>query len=88
MNEKILFKFQYEDHASILQQIKLFIDRSKKEGYNIDINLIINILLHYDKERYTKFCCKYHSEFFNESCEYLSPELNILLKPIRKRTRM
>ena len=84
MNEKILFKFQYEDHASILQQIKLFIDRSKKEGYNIDINLIINILLHYDKERYTKFCCKYHSEFFNESCEYLSPELNILLKPIEE----
>lgn len=31
MNEKILFKFQYEDHASILQQIKLFIDRSKKK---------------------------------------------------------
>ena len=84
MNEKILFKFQYENHVLILQQIKSFIDRSKKEGYNIDINLIINILLHYDKERYTKFCCKYHSEFFNESCEYLSPELNILLKPMEE----
>ena len=84
MNEKILFKFEYEDHVLILQQIKSFIDKSKKEGYNIDINLIINILLHYDKERYTKFCCKYHSEFFNEQCEYLTPELNILLIPMEE----
>ena len=84
MNEKILFKFEYEDHALILQQIKSFIDKSQKEGYHIDINLIINILLHYDKERYSKFCCKFHSEFFNESCECLSPELNILLKPIEE----
>ena len=84
MNEKILFRFQYEDRYTFLQKIKSFIDKSKKEGYNIDINLIINILLHYDKESYTKFCCKYHSEFFKESAEYLSPELNLLLKPMEE----
>ena len=84
MNENIIFKFCYEDQSIILEKIKDFIDCSQREEFNIDIMLIINIILHYDKERYYKFCCKCHSDYFNESCDVLSPELNILLKPIEE----
>ena len=84
MNENILFKFNYEDQALLLEQIKFFIDCSQREGFSIDIMLIINILLHYDKEKYNKFCCKNHSEYFNEQCEVLSPELHVLLRPIEE----
>ena len=84
LNENILFKFHYEEQAIILEQIKYFIDCSQRNDFTIDIMLIINILLHYDKERYTKFCCKSHSDYFNESSEILSPELHILIKPVEE----
>ena len=84
LNEKILFKFNYEDQSIILYQIKDFIDCSQRNGFNIDIMLIINILMHYDKEKYNKFCCKSHSDCFNEPFEVHSPELFILLKPIEE----
>ena len=84
LNEKILFKFHFEEQSIILQQIKYFIDCSQRNDFTIDIMLIINILLHYDGERHTKFCCKSHSDYFNESSEILSPELNILIKPIEE----
>ena len=84
LNEKILFKLHFEEQVIILEQIKYFIDCSERNGFTIDIMLIINILLHYDKERYNKFCCKYHSDYFKESSEILSPELYILIKPVEK----
>ena len=84
MNEAILFKFSNEEQKIILQQIKYYIDFSIKVNLNIDIMAIINILLHYDKERYNKFCCKAHSDYFNESCEVYSPELNVLLRPVEE----
>ena len=83
LNENILFKFKYEEQAIILQQIKDFINFSQN-NFSIDIMLIINILLHYDKERYNKFCCEYHSDYFNEPCEVLSPQLSVLLKPVEE----
>ena len=83
LNENILFKFEYEDQAIILEQIKKYIDCSQN-NFSIDIMLIINILLHYDKERYNKFCCKFHSDYFNEPCDVLSPELNFLLHPVEE----
>ena len=84
MNENIFFKFSYEDQSIILEKIKDFIDYSQRQEFKIDIMLIINIILHYDEERYNKFCCKHHSDYFNESCDVLSPELKIILKPIEE----
>ena len=84
MNEIILFKFSYEEQGLILQQIKYFVDCSQRENFSIDIILILNILLHYDKEKNNKFCCKYHADFFNEFSEIHSPELHILLKPMEE----
>ena len=84
MNKNILFKFHYEDQALILQQVKSFINCSQITGFDIDIMPIINILINYDKEKNNIFCCKFHSEYFNEACEALSPELHILLKPIEE----
>ena len=84
MNENIIFKFDYKEQSIILNQIKYFIECSLREKFDIDIILIINILLHYDNERYNKFCCKYHSDYFNESSEVLEPELHILLNPVEE----
>ena len=84
MNETILFKFGFDEQAIILKQITYFIDYSQIEKFNIDIMLIINILLHYDKNKYNKFCCKKHADYFNEPCEVHSPEINILLKPVEE----
>ena len=84
MNKTIFFKFKSEEQSSILNQIKLLLDSIKNEGFIIDIMLLINIMLTYDEEKYNKFCCKYHSEYFNEECEIYNPELKELLKPIEE----
>ena len=82
LNENILFKFGFKEQAIILHQIKDFINCSQRNNFTIDVMLIINILLYYDKEKNIKFCCKIHSDYFNESSEILSPELHILIKPV------
>ena len=86
MNKEIMFKFNYEEQTLILQQIKNYIDIycNKREGFVIDIMLIINILIEYDKEKNNKFCCKNHSEYFNEKSEEYFTELEFLLKPIEE----
>ena len=84
LNKNILFKFNYDDQAIILEQIKYYIDCSQREQFTIDTMLIIDILMHYDKEKYNKFCCQSHSECFNESCEVHEPELLVLLKPVEE----
>jgi hypothetical protein len=47
---------------------------------NIDIMKIANIMVYYDKDHLTKFCCKAHAEYFNDSNnkkkEIMEPELS------------
>ena len=85
-NEKLLFKFKYPEQKIILEQMKSVLTNiysNKKLGYfDIDIMKIINILLYYDKDKFNKFCCKNHSEFFNTKSEVMSPELPELIKPL------
>ena len=54
----------------------------KIEGFIIDIMLLIDIILTYDEERYNKFCCEFHSEYFNMKSNIYNPELKEILKPI------
>ena len=77
LNEKILFKFGYEEQKNILEQLLNIVkmQNDSKPIIDIDISKIINILLHYDKERYSKYCCKNHAEYFNDNKEVMSPEL-------------
>ena len=84
MNKTIFFKFKTKEQQEILKQIKLLLDSIKNEGFIIDIMLLINIILTYDEERYYKFCCKEHSEFFNEIYDICSPDMKELLKPIEE----
>jgi hypothetical protein len=68
--EKLLFKFKEEDQIKIIDQIINVLNRfytNKIDFINIDIMKIANIMLYYDKEHLTKFCCKAHSEYFNDS---------------------
>ena len=84
-NQKILFKFDFPEQKKILEQIKsilTMIYSNKKEELSIEMMKIINILLYYDREKYNKFCCKNHSEYFNTKCEIMNPELSEVIKPL------
>ena len=82
MNKIIFFKFNIKEQNSILLQIKLLLEMIKNEGFIFDIMNLINIMLTYDEDRYNKFCCKFHSEYFNIEYDIYNPELNEILKPI------
>ena len=76
------------DQKKIMDQINsvLMLFYSKKiEFVNIDIMKIINIMLYYDKEKYSKFCCKEHSDYFNhenKEKKIMEPELFEVIKPL------
>ena len=87
-NEKLFYKFKYPEQKKILDQIRSILNLyyiQKEEFLNFDIMKIINILLYYDKEKYTKFCCKIHSEYFeinDKKNEIMSPELCEIIQPL------
>ena len=88
-NEKLFYKFKYEEQKAILEQIKVvfnLLDSSKvKKEINIKFSMtkIINILLYYDKEKYSKFCCKQHSIYFNNNKNnVMKIELYTLITPL------
>ena len=85
LNENILFKFSFELQKNIINQIIIIINERSKSKLliNIDIIKIINILLYYDSQKYNKYCCKNHSEYFKDAQEkgILSPELYELIGP-------
>ena len=78
-NEKILLKFNEENQKNLINQISNTVGRS---DLNADIIKIIRVMLSYDKNRNNKFCCKTHSEYFNENYAIMEPELHIRLKPL------
>ena len=84
MNEKILFKFNHEDRALIYKNIYEFLITENSSQINIDINItnIITLLLRHEKNKYTHFCCKKHSEYFNKESEIMEPELCKSIEPI------
>ena len=84
LNEKILFRFNFKDKSLIYDQINKFLSKQYIENNILDINImkIINILLYHEKERYTHFCCKKHSEYFTKESTIMNPELNEYIKPL------
>ena len=84
LNKEIFFKFKYQEQYIILQQIKLLLDFNQKGGFNIDIMYLINILLTYDEEKHVKFCCKDHSQYFNEISDIYTPELSEIYRPFEE----
>ena len=90
LNEKILFRFNFKDKSLMYEQIYKFLIQQNAENKNIEIDImnIINILLYHEKERYTYFCCKKHSAYFNRESETMSPELNEYIKPIMNIIRL
>ena len=87
LNEKILFKFNSDDKKLIYDQIyNNYYKRNSEQKRVIDINIIkiINILLYHQKDKYTYFCCKKHSEYFNKKTKIMKPELNEYINPLMK----
>ena len=80
LNEKILFKFNTQDRIKLYSVINNFLVGNS--DMDININIIINILLYHDKDRYTYFCCKKHASYFNKESEIMEPELLGYIKPI------
>ena len=81
LEEKLLYKCNKEDQNKIIDQIvnvlNIFI-KNKRDFVDIGLLKIANIMLYYDKEHLTKFCCKAHSEYFidtNKEKKIMEPEL-------------
>ena len=82
MNEKILYKFDYEERSLIYKKIYEFLINASKINIDINIANIINILLSLEKNKYTHFCCKTHAQYFNKESQIMEPELKQSVKPI------
>ena len=86
LNEKILFKFSFELQKNIINQIIVLINEKSKTELLIKVSMIkiIKILLYYDSQKYNKYCCKKHAEYFNDSNEkgIMSPELNNIMDSV------
>ena len=86
LNENILYKFSFEMQKNIINQIIILINERSKTRLLININIIkiIKILLYYDSQKYNKYCCKNHAEYFNDSKKkgIMSPELNTIIEPV------
>ena len=84
-DEELFYKYKYQDQKNIIATLNLFF-LQKQDLVNIDIMKIINIMLYYDKEKYNKFCCKEHSQFFNQEAnkekKIMEPELSEILQPL------
>ena len=84
-DEKLFYKYKYQDQKNIIATLNLFF-LHKQDLVNIDIMKLINIMLYYDKEKYNKFCCKEHAQFFNQVAnkekKMMEPELSEILQPL------
>ena len=92
--EKLLFKFKEEDQKKIIDQMIAVLNRfytNKMDFVNIDIMKIANIMLYYDKDHLSKFCCKAHADYFNDSNkkkEIMQPELSELFQKLEYALRI
>ena len=81
LNENIFLKFNGNNQQNILNQI---CTNAARKNVKIDIIKIIRIMLNFDKNRIYMFCCKEHSNYFNEEYAIMNPELFISLKYVMK----
>ena len=80
LNEKIFSKFSEENQLILWGDIyKFFTSDYSQLKDSLNMSKICLLLRFYDKDRYTKYCCKRHADLFdNESPEnILNPDMNI-----------
>ena len=82
-NYKIFIKFNEEEQIKIINTV-CSVARDLDVDIDIDIINIIEILFNYDKENNFKFCCKVHSNYFNDNYEIMEPELYKRIECIEK----
>ena len=86
MNEKIWIKFNFEIQKEMINHLKNAIVSENSIKNEFEIIKIINILFYYDSYKDNKYCCKEHSQYFNnaqtDESDILNPELNTLIEPI------
>ena len=85
LNEDILFKYSFDLLAEVWKHINA-IYVSKQMVNIIDESQMATILLRYDKDHDTIFCCKEHTLYFTNHNEIpvLEPELKNRLAPLRQ----
>ena len=81
INEKILFKFNEEEQKNM---INAFCFSAGSKDIDVDIIKIIKIILHYDRKKNYKFCCKNHADYFNDNYPIMDSELSNRIQPIEK----
>ena len=86
MNEKIIFKFNYQLQKEIINEIKNSVIKVKTKAEEISVIKSIKILLYYDSHKNNKYCCKEHAQYFindnEKSISISEPELNIIIEPL------
>ena len=85
LNEDILFKYSFDLLAEVWKHINA-IYVSKQMVNIIDESQMATILLRYDKDHDTIFCCEEHTLYFTNHNEIpvLEPELKNRLAPLRQ----
>ena len=84
LNENIIFKFPYETQAMLWEYISKTYS-SKQVSDIIDVNLLCSILLTYDKDKFTSYCCEEHKNYFqhvDEAVPIKYPSLVEQLRPL------
>ena len=80
LNEKIFSKFSEENQLKLWGDINNFFtsDYSQLKD-SLNMSKICLLLRFYDKDRYTKYCCKKHAQLFDEESgdNILNPDMNI-----------
>ena len=79
LNEKIFSKFSEENQLNLWGDInKFFTSDYSQLKDSLNMSKICLILRFYDKDRYTKYCCKRHADLFEEQDEnnILNPDMN------------
>ena len=64
MNEKIIFKFNYQLQKEVINEIKNSVIKVKTKAEEISVIKSIKILLYYDSHKNNKYCCKEHAQYF------------------------
>ena len=80
LNEKIFSKFSEENQLILWGDIyKFFTSDYSQLKDSLSMSKICLLLRFYDKDRYTKYCCKRHANLFDEetSNSILEPDMNI-----------
>ena len=86
LNEKLISKFNTENQLKLWETLCQFFtsDYSQMKG-SLNMSKICILLRFYDKNRYNKFCCSFHSNFFKSNnnsndiknkIEVMNPEMN------------